>query len=69
MSDIVLDLENIGQIAVVAVAPEMSATFRVDELRGNAHALAGPADRAFEHGTHAELAADGANVDRACPCR
>jgi hypothetical protein len=44
MSDIVLNLENIGQIAIVAVAPEMSATFRIDELRGNAHALAGPAD-------------------------
>ena len=43
----------------------MSAAFRIDELRGNAHALAGPADRAFEHGAHAELAADGANVDRA----
>jgi hypothetical protein len=63
--DIVLDLENIGQIAVVTIAPEMSAAFRVDELRGDAHALAGPPDRAFEHGADTELPADGANVDRA----
>ena len=62
MTDVILNLENIGQIAIVAVAPEMSATFRIDELRGNAHALAGPADRAFEHGTHPQLAADGASA-------
>jgi len=37
----------------------------VDELRGDADAVAGPADRAFEYGLHAKFAADGAHVDRA----
>ena len=43
----------------------MPAGCSVDELRGDPHALAGAADRAFEHRAHAEFAADGANVDRA----
>ena len=63
--DVVLDLEDIGQIAVVAVGPQVTAGCRVDELRGDPHALAGAADGAFEHRPHAKLAADGADVDRA----
>ena len=67
--DFVLDREDVGQVAVVALGPEMPAVAGIDELRGDAHAVAGAADRAFEHRAHAKLAADGADVDRACPCR
>ena len=61
--DVVLDLEDIGQVAIVAVGPQVATGGRVDELRGDPHAIAGAADRAFEHRAHAKLAADGANVD------
>jgi hypothetical protein len=36
----------------------------VDQLRGNPHAVASAADRALEHRARAQIAADGANVDR-----
>ena len=67
--DVVLDLEDIGQIAVVAVGPEMRAVGRVDELRRDPHAIAGAADRAFEHRAHAKLAADGCGCRPSAPCR
>src|SRR3984893_3126906 len=63
--DVVLDRKDIGQIAVVAVGPEVGAGRGVDELRGNPHPVAGAADRAFEHRAHPKIAADGANVDQA----
>ena len=43
----------------------MRAGRGVDELRGDTYALAGPADRAFEHRAHAKITADGAKIDRA----
>ena len=49
MHDVVLHLEDIGQIAVVAVSPQMRAVGRVDELRRDTHAIARPPNRAFQH--------------------
>src|SRR6516165_2358856 len=65
MRDVVLDRENISQIAVVSIGPKMPATRRIDELRVDPHAIASAADRAFEYRLHAQLLADGANIDRA----
>jgi hypothetical protein len=44
----------------------MRAGGRVDQLSGNAHPLAGPANRAFEHVANAELAPDLLHVDALC---
>ena len=63
VGDLVLYRENIFERAVVAVCPDMVAGGRVDQLRGNAHAIAGLAHAAFEHVAHAELAADLPHVD------
>ena len=63
--DVVLDLEDIRQVAIVAVGPQVATGCCIDELRGNPHAIAGAPDRAFEHREHTKLAADGAKVDRA----
>ena len=66
---LVLDGEDVGQLAVVALGPQMAAARGVDELRGDAHAVAGLADAAFEHEAHAELAADLLHLRPTCPCR
>src|SRR5260370_13855132 len=42
----------------------MPAAGCVDELCGDAHTIAGTADRAFKYRLHAKLTADGANIDR-----
>ena len=56
--DLVLQREDVGQVAVVAVRPQMRAVGGVDELRGDAHPVAGAADRALQHRRHAEVAPD-----------
>ena len=44
-SDLVLNGEDVGQIAVVAVGPDVGAGLGVDELRGDANAIARPCAR------------------------
>ena len=56
LGDLVLDGEDVGEVAVVALCPDVVAGRRVDKLRGDAQALAGLAHAAFEHVAHAELA-------------
>jgi hypothetical protein len=65
MRDVVLNLEDIRQIAVVAIRPYVPAGCSVGKLRANPDALASTADGTFEHRSHAKVAADGTNVDRA----
>ena len=67
--DLVLDGEDIVEVAVVAVAPEMAAGGRVDELGGDADAVARLAHAPLEHVAHAKLAADARARPPACPCR
>lgn len=40
MGDLVLDGEDVGQVAVVTLGPEMVAIGGVDQLTGDAHAFA-----------------------------
>ena len=56
--NLVLDGEDVGEIAVVAVGPEWPPVLPVDQLGGDAHAVAGLADAAFEHVGHAERPGD-----------
>ena len=46
--DFVLNGEDIGQLAIEALRPELVAAFGIDELRRDAHAIAGRANAAFE---------------------
>ena len=62
--NLVLDRENVLEVAVVALGPDMVAARAVDQLRVDAHPPAGLADAAFEHVADAELAGDVADIDR-----
>ena len=69
LGDVILEVEEVVDDAVVAVGPEMRAGNGVDELRRDADAVAGLAHAPFEHVAHAEGAGDLADVDRRGPCR
>src|SRR6516165_4557976 len=62
--NLVLHREDIGEIAVVALGPDMLAGLGLDQLRGDPDTIAGFAQAACEHITHAQLAADLFHVDR-----
>src|SRR5208283_1014628 len=62
--DLVLDYEDVVQLAIEAVGPEMSSGFRVDQLRGDPDAVASAADAALEHRPDAEFTGDLTDVDR-----
>src|SRR5260370_26119529 len=49
VGDFVLDRENVGQVTVIAVGPNVAAVLAMDELSGNAPARAGPSNASFEH--------------------
>ena len=56
--DLVLHLEHVRELAVVALGPQREVGLRLDELRGDAQAVAGAAQRAAEHELRLELLAD-----------
>ena len=62
--DLVLKDEQVGQLAIVFLRPEVSAGGGVDELGRDANAVRGAAHAAFENVANAELASDRPNVDR-----
>src|SRR5882762_8269000 len=41
LADLILHREDVGEVAVVAVGPDMVAGLRLDQLRGDADAVAG----------------------------
>ena len=56
--DLVLQRENIGQLAVVSFRPDVVAGHRIQELAGDAHALSALADASLKNVTDAKLAPD-----------
>ena len=46
--ELVLDRENIGKLAVIAIGPDVPVGARIDELDGDAHPVAGLAHAAFD---------------------
>ena len=60
--DLVLHRENVAELAVVAFGPMVAAAYRVDELRGDAQALALTAHAAFEDVADTKLPANQADV-------
>ena len=69
LGDLVLDGEDVGQVAVIAVGPEMRSVCAVDELRVDAHPLARLADASFQHVRDVEPPAHLLDVGVLCPCR
>lgn len=62
--DFVLDLENVGEIAIVAFGPEMSAVRSVDKMRCDADSVAGLANAALHSELDAELSANIGHTER-----
>ena len=60
-----MKLEHVFDQAIEAVGPQMRAGFGVDQLRGDAHAVAALAHRTFEDIAHSEFAAHLLHVDGA----
>jgi hypothetical protein len=60
---VVLNGEDVGQLPIEPLRPEVPAGGRVDELRGDPDPAAGLADAALEDMTHAEALADLADID------
>jgi len=58
LGDIVLQHENIGEIAIVPLCPYVLASLGLDQLRGKPDPIASCANTAFEHVAHAELTPD-----------
>src|SRR5262249_23005915 len=63
LGDPILELEHIGDLAVVTIAPHVRACRGLDELRGDPKAVAALAHAALHHVADAELAPDFANID------
>ncbi len=64
LGQVVLEGENIGDLAIVVLRPNMGAAGHVDELGGDSHAIPGFSDAALKDVLDAELPADSADVDR-----
>src|SRR5262249_26084358 len=62
--DVVLHREDVSQIPVVALGPEVGTGGRIDKVGGNAHALPGSAHATLEDIADAKIAADLFKVDR-----
>jgi hypothetical protein len=58
LCDVILDCEEVAQLAVVSLGPDVLSRLRVDELRGHADAPAGGTHAAFEDVADAELLRD-----------
>src|SRR6266446_1352904 len=56
--DVVLNREDVSQIAVVTLSPEMGTGGCIDQLAGDAHTLPGPAHATFEDIADTKVAAD-----------
>ncbi len=56
--DLLLDGEDILQVAVEIIRPHLEAVGRLDQLRGDAHLLTRPTDAAFDDIGHAQLPRD-----------
>src|SRR6516165_5569998 len=63
--NLVLYREDVGEVAVVALGPDVFSTLGVDELRGDPNAIAGFTQAAFEDIADAKLVPDLLHINRA----
>ena len=64
LCELVLHGEDIREIGIKALAPDVSAARSIDKLTGNAHPVACLAHAAFQHVAHAEVTPNLLHVDR-----
>ena len=64
VGDVVLQFENVGQLAIIAFRPQMGAARGVDQLTGHPNGVGGLAHAAFENVADPELSGHIAHVDR-----
>ncbi len=64
MTNSELNREDVLEIAVVALGPDMVAAFGLDELGGDAHPVPGLAHAALDDVIDTQLAPDLADIDR-----
>ena len=64
VGDFVLDREDVGQLAIVGLRPQVTVVHRVDQLRGDAHVVAGLAHAAFEDVVDLERLRDVGRAER-----
>ena len=65
--DLILHGEDVIERTVIALGPQMRAALGLDQLGGDADAIACLAHAAFQHVTDAEIAPDLLHVDRPAP--
>ena len=58
LGNVALQRQQVLRIALVLFRPELTLAARVDQLHGDANAITGRADAAFDHVAHAEVSAD-----------
>jgi hypothetical protein len=63
-NNVVLQFEQVIHPAIVSLRPDMAHRLRLDQLRIDAHPVAGPTHAAFEDVPYAQLASDLPDVDR-----
>src|SRR5215831_4775022 len=59
----VLEIENIGKLAINAIGPNVRTRFGIDELAANAHAIARFSNAAFEYVAHSQFAGNLPHID------
>src|ERR1700730_10294683 len=65
LCNVVLHHKNVGEVAVVTLGPDMLASLGLDQLRGDADAVGGLTEAAFEHVAYTQFAPDLLHVDGA----
>jgi hypothetical protein len=59
-----LKVEDILQITVISISPEVRAAFGLEQLRGDANSVSGLTNAAFQDLSHAKFASYLAHVNR-----
>ena len=58
MSDFVLNDEDVGQVTIIAIGPDVAVVLSIDELSRDPHTRAGLADTSFDNEINAEAFRD-----------
>jgi hypothetical protein len=61
--DLVLDVEDVGVLAIVPLGPQLESARDVGQLHRHPQPVARAADASFEHGADAEPLAHGLEID------
>jgi len=62
--NVVLDSKDVLELAVVVLRPTVRARCGIDQLGGDANAIATASYAPFQHVTHTQLAPDLTDIDR-----